>query len=395
MNWRVALPSFCVGALISFLITFFVTKASYSTVPSCPPVAKASNDGSHIIPPSPSGASEAAITSGHYPKGFPLPSNNRVKIRASFTTALNYRTRTPDWVAERLTADLLALAVGTRAKAFFNPDDDVPVIFRALNADYTNSGWSRGHLAASASHKKNQDAQDATFKLNSNIVPQDLSMNGCDWNRLEVLVRDLVKQYKSGTVYVVSGPAWVPDNSVPSPLRPFSKNRVIMHEVIGTTQVHVPTHMFKLIKVVDGAFQASAAFIMPNKPINRELPLDTYLTPIQEIEKLTGLDFSGMTTGQDLCKATKCDRTSNKRMVGWRHYGYIDQAKTVQELRGTTKKAMDAGFVSATGSLIPKLIRDRMRDLGITIGTLFPGEPIYQAALQTELNKLPGNQAGR
>jgi DNA/RNA endonuclease G (NUC1) len=363
---RVAVPCFGIGALAGVLGTYFITRSSDSpTEPHSTSLPVAS-----------------ATLSVHYPEGFPLPSNSKVLIRESFTTALNFRTRTPDWVAERLTADLLGQSVGTRSKADFKPDDDVPPIFRAQNGDYWNSGWSRGHLAASASHKQNQEAQDATFKLNSNIVPHDLSMNGCDWNRLEVLVRDLAKQYKTGAVYVVSGPAWVPDENAPYTQRPFSKNSVILHEVIGKTQVHVPTHMFKIIKVIDGAFHASAAFIMPNKPINDDRPLEDYQTQIEEVEKLTGLDLSGMTTSRDLCKATKCDRATNKRMIGWRHYGFIDQAETLKELMRTTRNAIDAGFVSEDNFLIPKLIRDRMRDLGMAGDILFPDEPSYQAAVE-------------
>ncbi len=362
---RIAIPSFGAGALVGTLSGMLIWNRN--DVPNPAPILKQT-------------LSEQSI---HYPAGFPLPSSGKVVSRESFTTSINYYTRTPDWVAEKITSAQLDAKNGERDKAGFKEDKDIPINYRATNADYWNSGWSRGHLAASASHRHNQAAQNDTFLLNSNIVPQDLSMNGCDWNRLEVLVRDLAKQYKSGTVYVVSGPLWISEESTPYSQRPFSKNKVLMHEVIGRTGVHVPTHMFKIIKVEDKDLNASAAFVMPNRPINDDHPLEYYQVQADYIEKIAGLDFSGMTTQADLCSVTKCDRSSNKRMVGWRHYGYIDQSLNIDELRTATRNAIDAGYVSEDNFLIPKIIRDRMRDLGIMNDTLFPDEPRYQSAVDT------------
>ena len=328
----------------------------------------------------------AQIVSPHYPADVRLPSSGNVIVRPSFTTSMNLRTKTPDWVAEMLTFELVNSKNGDRKHSQFKSEKDLPDRFRATNQDYWDSGWSRGHLAASASHRHSQEGQDSTFLLNSNIVPQDLSMNGCDWNRLEVLVRDVTKAHPKGKVFVLSGPVWVPEAKTPFTQRPFSTNKVIMYEVIGKTNVHVPTHMFKIIRLQDPTqnVDASVAFVMPNRPISEEQPIESYKMQLDELENLTGLDLSGMMTASDLCVYVKCEKSTNRRMLGWRHYGLIDEARTVDELRTAITDALNDGFVDGDNFLIGKIVRDRMIDLelGDDVAKLFPKDQDRQKAVR-------------
>lgn len=222
-------------------------------------------------------------------------------------------------------------------------------------------------------------------------------MNGCDWNRLEVLVRDVTKSNPNGKVFVLSGPAWVPEANTPFTQRPFSKNKVVMHEVIGETQVHVPTHMFKIIRLDRESDTASAAFLMPNRPIPEERPLESYRVSLEELERLTGLDLSGMRTNTDLCTLTKCEKPTNRRMLGWRHYGFIDEARDVEELRKAVRNAIDDGFVDGDNFLIPKAVRDRMQDLGLgeDVVRLFPDQEKYQKAVLNGLDVFKRKSAER
>jgi DNA/RNA endonuclease G (NUC1) len=326
------------------------------------------------------------VASPHYPGGFALPSSLNVVVRPAFTTSMNYRTKTPDWVAELLTAELVNGKNGDRKHSAFKSDPDIPDKFKAKNTDYWDSGWSRGHLAASASHRHSQEGQDSTFLLNSNIVPQDLSMNGCDWNRLEVLVRDVTKAYPEAKVYTLSGPVWVPEAATPFTQRLFSKNKVIMHEVVGKNNVHVPTHMFKIIRLEEPAkgIIASVAFIMPNRPIPGERPIESFKSDIDELEMLTGLDLSGMRTSKDLCTVVRCEKTTNRRMLGWRHYGHIDEARDIAEFRVAVKNALADGFVDGDNFLIGKVVRDRMYDLGLgdDVSKVFPDDIAAQGAVR-------------
>jgi len=369
---RTSLPQFGIGALFGGIITQVLRE--YYLYRNEPEIAPSKPE---------------AIPTPHYPLGFSLPSDDNVVVQAAFTSSHNYRTKCPNWVAEVLTAESVSSKVGDRKRATFKPNSDVPERFRASNKDYWDSGWSRGHLAAAGTHRGSQEAQDSTFLLNSNIVPQDLSMNGCDWNRLEVLVRDLTKEFPNGKVYVLSGPVWVPETGNGITRRPFGKNKIILHEVVGEHSVHVPTHMFKIIRVEDASKQliATAAFLMPNRPILKDEPLEKYLTDIPTLEKHTGLNITGMSSDTNLCGITRCDRGTNRRMHGWRHYGFIDEARDVEELQSAIRKAVDDGFVDGDNFLIAKAVRDRMNDLGLNEDAvkLFPFETRYQEAVQNGL----------
>ena len=58
----------------------------------------------------------------------------------------------------------------------YQVDPNVSVEYRASNADYLGSGWSRGHMAAAANHAHDQQEMNETFYL-SNVVPQVLNNN--------------------------------------------------------------------------------------------------------------------------------------------------------------------------------------------------------------------------
>ena len=128
-----------------------------------------------------------------------------------------------------------------------------------------------------------------TFLLSSNIVPQDLSMNGCDWLRLENVALSLA-QTPASNVYIISGPLWLPEKNA-------SNKFVTTFEVIGKKQMPVPTHLFKILMIDDFRGKASAAFIMPNRPILEHKPLSYFQVQIEEVEVAAGLDLTGMKSG--------------------------------------------------------------------------------------------------
>ena len=59
---------------------------------------------------------------------------------------------------------------------FFQSDPTVPARFSSSNADYSKSGWSRGHMTPAADCKHCQTAMDDSHYL-TNIVPQDSDNN--------------------------------------------------------------------------------------------------------------------------------------------------------------------------------------------------------------------------
>ncbi|KAL6117638.1 uncharacterized protein ACO6RY_15379 [Pungitius sinensis] len=85
---------------------------------------------------------------------------------------------------------------------------------QAVDEDYKNSGFTRGHLNPSLHHETEQDRR-ATFTL-TNIVPQHKSSNNGPWNVLEQEVLKSFKDFCTGTMYVITGvmpfkyiPRWI------------------------------------------------------------------------------------------------------------------------------------------------------------------------------------------
>ncbi len=141
---------------------------------------------------------------------------------------------------------------------------------QAMREDYSNSGWSRGHMAPAADFRWDSDAMDETFYL-TNICPQNSTLNGKDWNYLEGRVRSWAGKY--GRVWVVTGPI-------------VGTNK---YGTIGEHNVVVPDSFYKVVLASkDGAYNA-IGFVVDNYALRYYL--DKCAKTVNEVEKLTGLDF--------------------------------------------------------------------------------------------------------
>jgi endonuclease G len=60
-------------------------------------------------------------------------------------------------------------------------------------------------------------------------------------------------------------------------------------KTIGREKVAVPIRFYKIILDYDGAKTKAIAFLIPNK--DSDIPLYKFTTSIDNIEKLTGIDF--------------------------------------------------------------------------------------------------------
>lgn len=136
--------------------------------------------------------------------------------------------------------------------------------------EYDGFGYDRGHLAPSADFRWSQKALSESY-FYSNMSPQKPEFNRERWAELESWVRTYVIDYKE-PVYVVTGPV----------LKDGLKQQ-------GGNGVSIPEQFYKIILDVEGAEHKAIAFLMPNEPC--AYPITGYLTSIDEIEKLTGLDF--------------------------------------------------------------------------------------------------------
>jgi endonuclease G len=139
----------------------------------------------------------------------------------------------------------------------------------ATNADYTHSGFSRGHMAPAADFAWSHEAIHATFLL-SNAIPQNARVNSGLWARLEHAVRLLAAG--SDALYVFTGPIF---DAHP--------------ESIGSG-VAVPSHIFKVVLAIKGDTKHMFAAIVPNSDLAAALPND-FTTSVEDVERRTGFDF--------------------------------------------------------------------------------------------------------
>lgn len=139
----------------------------------------------------------------------------------------------------------------------------------ASPADYSNSGYDRGHLAPAADFDYNKKALTETFYM-SNISPQKPELNRGKWKELEEQVRSWATEYDS--LWIVTGPV----------LEKGLKK-------IGSNRVSVPKYFYKIILDPKEPEVKIIGFLMPNSKNNKEIRY--YAVPVDSIEKVCRLDF--------------------------------------------------------------------------------------------------------
>ncbi len=193
-----------------------------------------------------------------------------------YVLGMDGRLKIPLWVQYELSPD--ELDGPAKRKDNFHADASIPYGYRAERSDYKKSGFDMGHMAPAGHMNRNQKVMDESFPL-SNMAPQvGIGFNRHIWRYLEADCLDWCKA--RGVITIITGPI-------------FKSNAgSISYEVIGDNEVAVPTHFYKII--VDDKNPEDVqtlAFILPNKPLRGQTDISKYLTSIDEIEKLTGLDF--------------------------------------------------------------------------------------------------------
>ncbi|KAF3480418.1 uncharacterized protein GIQ15_05765 [Arthroderma uncinatum] len=204
--------------------------------------------------------------------------------RPSYIGAYDRRSRNPYWIAEHITAESLAKSTGDPSAAQYHEDTTIPELFRALLKDYARSGYDHGNMMPVSDGRWDQEATNEIFTL-SNMCPQvGKGFNRGYWAEFEKFCRGLTKVYSS--VRIVTGPLYMP-------IQEGSK-WVMKYEIIGNPpNVAVPTHFFKVI-FAEGKGEAVAlgSFVLPNKAIDNSTPLESFHTPLEAIEKASGLVFA-------------------------------------------------------------------------------------------------------
>ena len=127
-------------------------------------------------------------------------------------------------------------------------------------------------MCPAADNKWDKQAMRESFYM-TNICPQHHNLNRGDWKELEDDCRRWVEE--SGTIYIACGPI-------------LYKNDI---SYIGEERkIRVPNAFFKVILAgLDEGKPRAIGFIYKNASGNN--PLDHYVNSVDQVERITGLDF--------------------------------------------------------------------------------------------------------
>ena len=201
----------------------------------------------------------------------------------------------PNWVAWRVSkADLGNL---DREDAF-RPDDRLPKGWtRVTPADYTGSGYDRGHVCPNADRYGSREAADSTFVM-TNMTPQTGDLNRGPWQKLEAYIRTLVN--RGSDVYIYAGVYG-------------DKGKI-------KKKVTIPSNNWKVAVVVPAGTPPSAinesarviAVDMPNVKGIKNADWQMYRTTARQIEQATGYNlFSALPQNVQDAMETKIDNINN------------------------------------------------------------------------------------
>ena len=212
------------------------------------------------------------VTEGKHPKAstneyfLPTSTTGQIVHHEGYSLSYSEPFEQAEWVAYELKKAQLSNANFERP--YFEIDKAIKT-GAAHWRNYKNSGYDRGHLCPAGDRNYSKAVYDETF-LTSNISPQEHEFNAGIWNTLEQKVRYWAAKYDG--VFVVTGGVLEKDL-----------------KTIGEEHVAVPNQFYKIILDNNKGKIKMLAFLMPNK--NSDKALYEFVVSVDDIEKLTGIDF--------------------------------------------------------------------------------------------------------
>ncbi len=104
--------------------------------------------------------------------------------------------------------------------------------------------------------------------------------------------------HKGYVVHVISGPLYLPQESKEG-------KRLVSYPVIGSHDVAVPTHFFKVLFIEQENGIITLAYILPNQAVEWK-SLDQFQVPLSEVKNWSGLEID-ILGSSPIEKNRKCD----------------------------------------------------------------------------------------
>jgi len=224
----------------------------------------------------------SAIYRNHLEFGTPTDATSGDEYRISRRTqALSYNCARgiPNWVSWNLNKTHYGDAA--RSSSFYTDSSLPSTCYHVTTSDYTNSGYSRGHMTRSEERTWSTTDNKEVF-LMTNILPQYQDMNGGPWYKFEAYLQDLA-QNQNKELYVISG---------------GYGNRGTLN---NAGKVVINTRNYKIVVIMpygQGLANATStsslqviAVDMPNVTGISTQPWTTYQTTVDKIEAASGYNF--------------------------------------------------------------------------------------------------------
>lgn len=194
------------------------------------------------------------------------PRQEQIIHHTGYTVSYNKDLKLPNWVSYELTRKETK-GKEKRSNRFIA--DPLVKGLIATNADYTRSGYDKGHMAPAADMKWSPQAMKESFYF-SNMCPQHPQLNRRGWKNLEEKIRDWA--IADSAIIIICGPI-------------IAKQP----KTIGKNKVVVPQQYFKVVLSPFVKPMRAIGFLFNNKQAVE--PLSTYAVTIDSIERLTNMDF--------------------------------------------------------------------------------------------------------
>jgi len=203
--------------------------------------------------------------------------NNYLLVKNQYALSYNRSRATANWVSWKL--DPMWIGTAPRQDDF-RPDPSLPAgWYQVTNADYTGSGYDRGHMVPSGDRTRSIPDNSSTF-LMTNIIPQLAANNQGAWEDFETYLRSQVTAGQE--IYIISG--------VVGSIGTIAQGRIVVPQYTWKVALFLPIGSNDLQRITKGT--RTVGIIVPNfPPLNINATWRQFRVSVNQVENLTGYNF--------------------------------------------------------------------------------------------------------